>query len=452
MSPARLSVEDMTESELSFEGLWPAQPNKKQKMQPNDENLDMYDDIASLWETKWKSACKRRQAPFQDASYLDFAPLFASLIQRGITTTRSPLFTQALVTAATTLADEATITAQSNPALASQQLLNACALLRVARYPPSSKSPSEQCTLKQDALILQKAYHARAARLWDTDSPLDEVLIPHVHGATEESLVGGRMMARRAQIPALVRVPLETLLMGQACPAAVIVSSDRMGCTETCERVLSRGWAAVVVDGPGRGECPVSEGEAEEGLWKSVLSWMAAMGFYDMENVVVIGEGGAALRVAGTVGERLRGVVAYLDREESVDEEKEESVAMFEQQPRCPSLIVNESTSYAKSNGLWTPVKDEEETSYDSHSDLYAFGTEHSACIGQLHTMGRAQVYAWVGDLMIGRSGGYFWTVIPAPEKMAGAVMRGRFERELTPPSPEESVETRSTITTVVVI
>lgn len=257
------------------------------------------------------------------------------------------------------------------------------------------------------------------------------------------------MAPRRAQIPALVRVPLETLLTGQACPAVVIVSSDRMGCTETCERVLARGWAAVVVEGPGRGECPVSEGEGEEGLWRSVLGWMAAMGFYDMENVVVIGEGGAALRVAGTLGERLRGVVAYLDREESVNEEKVE-VAIFETQPLCPSLIVNESTSYAKSNGLWTPVKDEEETSYDSHSDLYAFGTEHTVCISQLHTTGRAQIYAWVGDLMTGRSGGYFWTVIPAPEKMAGAAMPGRFERELTPPSPEELAETRST--TVVLI
>lgn len=395
--------------------------------------------------------CKRRQAPFQDASYLDFAPLFASLIQRGITTTRSPLFTQALLTAATTLADDATITAQSNPALASQQLLNACALLRVARSTPPSSSSSESkqeapppCPLKQDARALQKAYHARASRLWDTDSPLDEVLIPHVHGATEETLVGGRMAARRAQIPALVRVPLETLLTGQACPAAVIMSSDRMGCTETCERVLARGWAAVVVEGPGRGECPVSEGEGEEGLWRSVLDWMAAMGFYDMDNVVVIGEGGAALRVAGTVGERLRGVVAYLDRAASVEEEME--AALFQAQPLCPSLVVNHSTSYAKSNGLWTPVKDEEETpSYDSqHSDLYVFGMEHSACISQLHTTGQAQIYAWVGDLMAGRPGGYFWTVIPAPEKMAGA-MSARFERELTPPSPEELVETRST-------
>ncbi|KAJ4422411.1 hypothetical protein N0V82_002967 [Gnomoniopsis sp. IMI 355080] len=452
MSPARLSVEDMSESDLSFEGLWPAQPNKKQKMQPTEDNFDMFDDIESLWETRWKSACKRRQAPFQDASYLDFAPLFASLLQRGITTTRSPLFTQALLTAATTIADDATITAQTNPALASQQLLNACALLRVARYPPSaSSSESEQppCPLKQEARTLQRAYHARASRLWNTDSPLDEVLIPHVHGATEEMLVGGRMAARRAQIPALVRVPLETLLTGQACPAAVIVSSDRMGCTETCERVLARGWAAVVVDGPGRGECPVSEGEGEEGLWRSILGWMAAMGFYDMENVVVIGEGGAALRVAGTVGERLRGVVAFLDRTESVDEEME--ATLFEAPPLCPSLVVNESTSYAKSNGLWTPVKDEEETpSHDSqHSDLYVFGTEHAACISQLHTTGQAQIYAWVGDLMAGRPGGYFWTVIPALEKMAGA-MTGRFERELTPPSPEELVETTS-ITAVLI-
>lgn len=267
------------------------------------------------------------------------------------------------------------------------------------------------------------------------------------------------MTTRRPQIPALVRVPLETLLTGQACPAAIIVSSDRMGCTETCERVLARGWAAVVVDGPGRGECPVkAEGghqseEEEEGLWKSVLGWMAAMGFYDMENVVVIGEGGAALRVAGSVGDRLRGVVAYLDREDTLAEDEEkagaeaEETELFETQPLCPSLVVSETTNWTKSNGLWTPIKDamEEETtasleeSYSTSSDLYAFGTEHMVCISQLHTTGWTQVYAWVGDLMAGRAGGYFWTVIPAPEKMAGAAMSGRFEREMTPPSPEEA-------------
>lgn len=268
--------------------------------------------------------------------------------------------------------------------------------------------------------------------------------------------VNARMVVpRRAQIPALVRVPLETLLTGLACPAAVIVGSDRMGCTAACEQVLARGWAAVVVEAPGCGECPVGEqgegeGEGEEGLWKSVLGWMAAMGFYDMENVVLIGEGAAALRVAGTVGDRLRGVVAYLDREEEDQEEEEEeeaaeeaaaATAMFETQPQCPSLVVSEGRSLATSNGLWTPVKDdEEEATLESSHDLYAFGTEHSACISRLHTTGSAQVYAWVGDLMAGRSGGHFWTVIPTPEKMAAGAMPGRFVRELTPPSPEELV------------
>lgn len=57
MSPARLSVEDMSEAELSFDGVWAAQPNKKQKMQPNnEEHLDMYDDLHTLWEKRWKSA------------------------------------------------------------------------------------------------------------------------------------------------------------------------------------------------------------------------------------------------------------------------------------------------------------------------------------------------------------------------------------------------------------
>lgn len=57
MSPARLSIEEMSESELSFNGdMWSAQPNKKQKMQHAKTDIDLVDDLETLWETKWKSA------------------------------------------------------------------------------------------------------------------------------------------------------------------------------------------------------------------------------------------------------------------------------------------------------------------------------------------------------------------------------------------------------------
>lgn len=276
--------------------------------------------------------------------------------------------------------------------------------------------------------------------MWDTESPVEEVLIPHTAAAlTDDAPVyrGGAMppQQRRPQIPALVRVPLETLLTGRACPAVVVVSrSDRMGCTGVCEDVLARGWAVVVVES--------RDEEGEESLCKSVLAWMGAMGFYDMGSVVVLAEGDAALRVASAVGERLRGVVALLEREVVAVEED----VMFEAQPLCPSLVVSERRTGVPSNGMWTPVGDAEgETQDDSHSDLYAFGAESKACIGRLHTVGQSQLYAWMGDLMAGREGGHFWTVIPAPGKLADA-MFGRFGRDLTPPSPEDLVVRRTSL------
>lgn len=502
MSPARLSSEDMSQAELSFEGMGSPQPNKKQKMQPENENRDMFDDIETLWETRWKSAvsgtsiplsqgvgpegggsgrihihpqptyppppprrraciltnsssqCKCRQAPFQDASYLDFAPLFASLIQRGITTARSPLYTHALLTAATAIADTIATAQAADPALATaSRLLNACALLRVARL-PAAATAAEPCPLKQRAHALQRDLHARAAQLRNgtADSPVHEVLIPHVHEREHQhaGAAAASQPARRgrSQIPAVVRVPLATLQTGRACPAAVVVaSSDRLGCTAVCERVLARGWAAVVVDGPGCGECPVAagDGDGEARLWRSVLDWMGAMGFYDMDRVVVMSEGEAALRVAGTAGDRLRGVVAYVNGDEGEGKDEGEGQAMLETQPLCPSLVVRERRGWTTSNGVWTPVKEEEEEEGEEeapnrgggYKDLYSFGTQDTACIGRLQTTtGWAQVFAWVEDLLVGRAGGHFWTVIPAPDKVAGA-MPGRFERELTPPSPE---------------
>lgn len=279
--------------------------------------------------------------------------------------------------------------------------------------------------------------------MWDTESPVEEVLIPHTAAAAEAAVAevyDGRTMAqaRRPQIPALVRVPLETLLTGQACPVVVVVSgSDRMGCTGVCESVLERGWAVVVVDG--REE---EEEDGDERLCTSVLAWMGAMGFYDMDSVVVLAEGEAGLRVASAVGDRLRGVVALLQREiAAVDE-----AVVFESQPLCPSLVVSERRSSVQANGMWTPVRDGAgETQDDSHSDLYAFGTGSMACISRLQTVGQSQVYAWVGDLMAGREGGYFWTVNPAPEKLADA-MSGRFGRDLTPPSPEDLVVRRTSL------
>lgn len=64
MSPARISIEDMSESELSSQGMWCAQPYKKQKMQHEPEDIDLVDDLETLWETRWKLAVSRSTSYF----------------------------------------------------------------------------------------------------------------------------------------------------------------------------------------------------------------------------------------------------------------------------------------------------------------------------------------------------------------------------------------------------
>lgn len=511
MSPARLAFEDLPQPSFTSGGLWtsskpllsdatksslqssplpPPPRSQPQQQQPHhhqhqeehnsfpDAQDDLAEDIHTLWNTNWKHACRRRQHPFQDASYLDFAPLFASFAAQGVTSARSPAYTSALVAAARHLA--APVDADTTV------LLRACALLRVAR----EGEDEERDELKREAHRLQQEYHRRAVDLLRSavDSPLDEVLIPHLHrldndvdarsghdarvgGGVREAGAGRRQqqqqqqqsssgeLSRRRQrhLPLLVRVPLQTLCTGELCPAAVVLARDRTGATRTCEAVLARGWAAVVVEVEGKEGSHVEEEQDAARACASVLDWMRAVGFYDMSRVVAIGEDGdVAVRAAAampSLGARFCGVVARLGEQYG----EEEAVAAAPA-PGCPVLAVRGASRAVTSNGLWTPVgelrggeEDEEDNSGEGEGEdlvaLSAYGAGSRVCVGALETADGERAYDWMDDVMEGRE-----PRLPAPVAIPVSFCdegdKGRrcssarpmpewFSREATPPDSD---------------
>lgn len=321
--------------------------------------------------------------------------------------------------------------------VAALQLLRACALLRVARFPysPSTcdRNDASVCSLKKTAYALQKSLYTRAMRLWDDSmAPLEEVLVPHIHDqeTQPDPELNGRfdngprlsrmarggektnMPRRRPQIPVYVRVPLDTILTGEQCPTVVILSNDRTGDTWRCEDALRRGWAAIVVEVPGTGECPVpstttgkNDTDAEARLWSSVLDWMQAMYFYDMDRVVAVGSGDVAVRLANTHGDRLKGVVAHIGQEEAETlylGDDQEAIVAEESSMKCPSLMVSEAaSSIKKPKGMWTPAVEEEEDG--EFMRLSEYRPEMTGCVGQMGTSDMETVYGWMEDVMESR-------------------------------------------------
>lgn len=390
--------------------------------------------------------CKRQAHPFQDASYLDVAPLMASLIQRGVKSTKCLSYTAAFLSLAESLAADAraSLLSPENTESASALLLRACALLRIARFPASSPTTQDACALKAKAYELQKSYYIEAVSLSGLNSPLDEVFISHIHdplthpdasrrGDLKTHGRHGVGFARRPEIPAFVRVPLETLLSGQQCAVALIVSADRTGNFKTCEDVVSKGWACVMIEASEEGT------EAESRRMSSVLDWMNGMFFFDMERVVIMAESDVATRTVGTHGARVKGVVAY------ADEQPDTESALFAQSPLCRTLVVSGGVKIvAESSGLWTPPMAEEEIESEPMMVLSAYLSGSTACAGQVETADIGRLYGWMEAVMDSSASEIEVAPILLPSLSGGVNVKQRMPRwfpmDITPPGSDVEV------------
>lgn len=256
--------------------------------------------IDALWNKKWKFPCERSLYPFHDGKYEDFAPVFETLIQKGIHDGYSVEYTKEFLPTAEKLVKDAdALVEKGDKEEAVKVYLRACAVYRIARFPYINSS------VKTDAYEAQKAAYMKAAALFDI--PIRDVNIPHTAGTDADE---GK------EVPLYVRLP-KSASKSSPAPAILLMcglDGHRPDNTTRSDEFLARGWASVIADIPGTADCPAARRDptSPDRLWTSVLDWMEAQGTFDMSRIIVWGlsaGGHNAIRAAHTHAQRLAGAV-----------------------------------------------------------------------------------------------------------------------------------------------
>lgn len=220
--------------------------------------------IDNLWNKKWKFPCERSLYPFHDGQYTDFAPIFETLIQKGIHDGYTNEYTQEFLPTCEDLVKQAdaALTSGGDKQVAIALYLRACAVYRIARF-PYINSP-----LKRQVYEAQKSAYIKAAALFDC--PILDVRIPHTARAVPPSDEG-------ADVPLYVRYPAAASRENPV-PAVLLMcglDGHRPDNTLRSDEFLTRGWASVIVDIPGTADCPADwrDPTSPERLWTSILDW-----------------------------------------------------------------------------------------------------------------------------------------------------------------------------------
>ncbi|KAL5598340.1 hypothetical protein BROUX41_003601 [Berkeleyomyces rouxiae] len=270
-----------------------------------EATMPHHEGMKALWETKWKEVCLKAVYPFHEGKYEDFEPVFQYLIDNNINDGYSPEYTRAFLPGAERLEREADALRATDPEAASNLYLRACAMLRIARMPHLTSFPEPSCEHKFAVFQKQKAVYLKANALWDR--PFEDVRVPHVLAAAND----------RKEIPVYVRTPAAADT--QPVPTVILMMGldlYRPDNTGRSNKMLERGWAVIVAETPGTGECPadVQDPTSPDRLWTSLLMWMEKDGRFDMSRLVVWGGsagGYYAIRIAHTHRDRLLGSVAH---------------------------------------------------------------------------------------------------------------------------------------------
>ena len=256
--------------------------------------------IDALWNKKWKFPCERSLYPFHDGKYEDFAPIFETLIKKGIHDGYSVEYTKEflptcedLVTQADRLKDE------GKKQEAIDMYLRACAVYRIARFPYINSDE------KKKAYQAQKDAYLKGASLFEV--PIKDISILHTAGTDKDE---GK------EIPLYIRNPTGAS-KSKPCPSVILMcglDGHRPDNTVRSDEFLARGWASIIVDIPGTADCPADRTDASspDRLWTSILDWMEKEGVYDMKKVMCWGlsaGGHNAIRAAHTHSKRFAGAV-----------------------------------------------------------------------------------------------------------------------------------------------
>ncbi|MFI1912839.1 alpha/beta hydrolase family protein [Nocardia sp. NPDC020380] len=270
-----------------------------------------HDSVSALWSSKWRTACAAGIYPFTDGRIEDFEPIFAELIRTSADDPdvlyRPDDYARPFLPVADRL-ETAAQQALSNgdTPVARGLFLRAAAVYRIARF-PINRSP-----LSGEAWEKGKAAYEQAGRLLDPPSiPVD---IPFTHADTSAGDLD-------AGIPAYLRLPLGPRPAGGWPVLLFVCGLDgyRTDQTPSTQVHVERGYATVIFEIPGTGDCPAAPNDpaASDRLLSSVLDWVAATAAehgFDPEQVLARGVstgGYHVLRAAHTHAERLVAVVAH---------------------------------------------------------------------------------------------------------------------------------------------
>ncbi|KAF2716996.1 alpha/beta-hydrolase [Polychaeton citri CBS 116435] len=255
--------------------------------------------IDNLWIKKWKFPCERSLYPFHDGKYEDFAPIFETLIKKGIHDGYTDEYTTEFLPTCEDLVKRGDAVAGSDTQAAIDLYLRACAVYRIARFPYINSD------LKKEAYDAQKKAFMKAASLFEC--PIEDISIPHTAGAVNDE---------GTEVPLYVRVP-KGASKENPCGAVILMcglDGHRPDNTVRSNEFLARGWASVIVDIPGTADCPADRHDptSPDRVWTSILDWMQQQGHFDMKKVLCWGlsaGGHNAIRAAHTHADRLIGAV-----------------------------------------------------------------------------------------------------------------------------------------------
>jgi pimeloyl-ACP methyl ester carboxylesterase len=235
-----------------------------------------------------------------DGKYEDFAPIFETLIKKGIHDGYSVEYTKEFLPTCEDLVKQADkLKDEGKKQEAIDMYLRACAVYRIARFPYINSD------VKKEAYEAQKKAYIKGASLFEV--PIEDVHIPHTAGTDKDE---GK------EVPLYVRVP-PGASKSNPCPAVILMcglDGHRPDNTVRSNEFLARGWASIIVDIPGTADCPADRRDptSPDRVWTSILDWMEKQGVYDMKKVMCWGlsaGGHNAIRAAHTHASRLAGAV-----------------------------------------------------------------------------------------------------------------------------------------------
>ncbi|KAK6436831.1 hypothetical protein LTR95_006973 [Oleoguttula sp. CCFEE 5521] len=265
-----------------------------------DQVYPHLESINALWKSKWEFPASRSLYPFHNGKYEDFAPIFETLMKKGIHDGYSTEYTAEFLPTCEDLVKKAdAAVAEGKKEEGKELYLRACAVYRIARFPYINSK------LKEEAYSAQKKAYMKASALFEI--PIEDISIPHTAGIASDE---GK------EVPLYVRLPKGASKSSPA-PAILLMcglDGHRPDNTTRSDEFLARGWASVIVDIPGTADCPADRRDptSPDRLWTSILDWMQARGTFDMKRVIAWGlsaGGHNAIRAAHTHADRLAGSV-----------------------------------------------------------------------------------------------------------------------------------------------